>query len=228
MRYVFKTGPEQLHPDLETEHKVRFGRALFAIWEPTTSLGRLRPGDLTNWHRRLLRGLEPDERVGVLRHHGEQSTYDIWKTSDSGDEHDLEHCACLGLDVPADKPNAIWDAVDQACEAFGAAVDARQREPSSNLDDAVRPCAELYVALLRIRPFATDNDQIAYLALHAAFRRMGLEPLIYAPRLPGDEEELGRAAIGLDFNHALARSLQPNARDIGSLTAFLTRHTAFR
>ena len=236
LRYRFSPDPEQLvQPELRDEHTERLEQALRAIWETP---GQVRyppitPETLTNWHRRLLLGLEPDDRVGHFRTYKEQSSCEVWEEAEDGSDDEPRHCVCPGVEVPALGDQKIWEVVREACSTFESSVKAQQRAQSRKINDAVRPCAKLYVALLKARPFSIDNDPVAYLVLHGAYLRTGLQPLIYSPRMPtvaetSAEQDVERVAINLDFNHALARSLQPNGDDLDQLVAFLATHASFR
>ncbi len=75
-----------------------------------------------------------------------------------------------------------------------------------------------------------ENDVIAYLALQAAFCRLGLEPLLYAPRaalaIDGQRSD-ARSSLNFAFNHAVATVLRPRA-SLDPLVIFLATHTNLR
>jgi hypothetical protein len=227
LRYRFRADPEQLpeHAALYVEeHNDRLERALNEIWLPTNgpNYPPILPATLTDWHTHLLTDIEPAERIGRFRRFGERSVYEVWEETDGKPRR----CVRDGITVPGIGDQTIHERVLDVCQTFHASR-ANLSDGPSRVADAVKACAELYVALLKARPFLIDNDPITYMTLHAAYRRVGLEPLIYTPRMPeeGPNVEMDeRARQNLLFNHAVARSLQPNNASPEPLVSFLATH----
>jgi hypothetical protein len=233
LRYRFNADPEQLHDDLVPEYRDRLEQVLGEIWGAGTTEktpAQIAAETLTNWHRHLLRGLEPDDRIGRFRHWKERSTYEVRLDRVDDEKDEQGYCICPGVEVPEPNDHTIWHVITRACETFREATDTLRG--SQDVTKRVRPCAELFVAVLRTRPFVTNNDQIAYLTLQGGLLRMGLTPLLFVPREPVSEEgedlDVQRAVINLDFNDAVACSLQPNYGDLEPLVTFLAVHLRIR
>jgi hypothetical protein len=234
--YRCSFSPEQLTDSaLLSQYVERLEQELIAVWKPSNRerYAPITPESLAGCHGRLLRNLEPKERVGRFRQYKEQSSYVIFdETARSTVGGAQEQCVCPGVEA---EPGAhrIKDVLKEACDAFQSAVEARPKSRPRDISDAVRPCAELYVAILKARPFLVANDPVAYVALQSAYRHMGLQPLFYSPRPPSRSEQatdadIERAMINLSFNRALARSLRPDAGDIDELIGFLAMHARFQ
>lgn len=199
------------NPTASVEYVERMQGTIVEVWDDTNPLP-LGSGLFIYWHERLLSAVAPEDLVGRFRRQGETSVYRLWEDSPEGPRcHRME-----GLRVVPGQ-GQVESAVKAVCEEFIAANAA----PPQTVRAAVTPAAKLYVALLKIRPFPLANDAIAYLALNAAYRRVGL-------KWPGPGlVPRGTNAVGVEFNRAIARSLQPNAPDPQPLIEFLAAKTSF-
>jgi hypothetical protein len=200
------------NPSASQEYIERMQETIVAVWDNTNPLP-IGSGLLIYWNERLLTAIAPDDVVGRFRRLGEASVYDLWEDTPDG----RRYCHMEGLRVASSGHGQIAGAVSKACEEFIAAI----AMPPRTVTAAVAPPAKLYVALLQIRPFPMANDPIAYLALTAAYRRVGLQwpgPGL-VPRGPG--------SVGVEFNRAIARSLQPNSPTLESLIEFLAAKSSF-
>jgi hypothetical protein len=215
------------------DHYRRLADAIGRIWTGQTPSGQghielvrhsmITSDRLLDWHKELLFGLEhPEDVIGRFRKYGEQSIYEVW--TDASPDDESRPCRLQGLRVDQNE-STIDDAARNACSAFEHAVASRSEEPHW-VYEAVAPSATLYLELLRIRPFVVANDSIAYLALQAAYSRLGLSRLLVAPR-SGMKLEVERTRLGVDFNHAIARSLQPTHPSSTPLIEFLVANSEF-
>lgn len=199
------------NPSASLEYIERMQKTIVAVWDETNPLP-IGSGLLIYWHEQLLTAIEPAELVGRFRRQAEASVYELWEDTPDG-----PRCRRMeGLRTGGGQ-GEMERAVRDACEEFIAAIAVAPQTVRA----AVASAARLYVALLRIRPFPLANDPIAYLALNAAYRRVGL-------KWPGPGlVPRGKTSVGVEFNRAIARSLQPNAPTMEPLIDFLAAKTSF-
>jgi len=199
------------NPSASQAYIERMEETIVSVWDDTNPLP-ISSGLLIYWHERLLAAIAPTDVVGRFRRQGEASVYELWEDTPEG-----PRCCRMEGRRAGRRPGQIDRAVSKACEEFIAAIAAPPRTVSA----AVAPSAKLYVTLLRIRPFALANDPIAYLALNAAYRRIGL-------KWPGPGlVPRGKGSVGVEFNRAIARSLQPKSPTLDPLIEFLATKTSF-
>jgi len=200
------------NPSASQEYIERMQETIVAVWDDTNPLP-IGSGLLIYWNECLLTAIAPADVIGRFRRRGEASVYELWEDTPDG----RRCCQMEGLRVASSGHGQIARAVGQACEEFIAAIAVKPRTVRA----AVAPSAKLYVALLRIRPFPMANDAIAYLSLNAAYRRVGL-------KWPGPGlVPRGKSSVGVEFNRAIARSLQPNSPTLEPLIEFLAAKSSF-
>jgi len=200
------------NPSASQEYIERMQETIVAVWDDTNPLP-ISSGLLIYWNERLLSAIVSPDLIGRFRRRSEASVYELWEDTPDG----RRCCRIEGLRVASSGRGQIDRAVSKACEEFIAAIAVPPRTVSA----AVAPPAKLYVALLRIRPFPMANDPVAYLLLNAAYRRVGLKwpgPGL-VPRGPG--------SVGVEFNRAIARSLQPKSPTLEPLIEFLAAKSSF-
>jgi hypothetical protein len=207
----YRGSPEPgQNPSASTEYVSRMTDRIVSVWTDDWPCP-IGSGLFIYWHEQLLTAIEPAEIVGRYRERGETSVYEVWEETTSGPRQ----CRREGLRAGRFR-NIIETAVSKACDEFHETT----VHQTSDITEAVTPPARLMIALLRIRPFPIANDPIAYLALHAGYRSRGLKtpgPGM-VPRAP--------SSIGIEFNKAIARSLQPKSPSIDSLIRFLAAHSS--
>ena len=215
LRYRSSPEPGQ-NPPATAEYASRMAYAFTSMWDEREEDRRFFPSIdskvLLYFHRELLSAVEPNTVIGRYRARKEDSVYEVWeRQADST----LLRCRVRGLPGGA---SVIEQAVKEACDEFEAAVAAYPGD-AQHIRLAVTPPAKLFRALLRIRPFPIANDPIAILVLHAAYHRFGLDRFGIVPR--------GPSPLGIEFNHAIARSLQPKRPAMGPLIDFLATNSSF-
>jgi hypothetical protein len=215
LRYRASPQPGQ-NPPATAEYAARMAYAFTSMWDEEEEDRRFFPAIgskvLLYFHRELLSAIEPDTVIGRYRTLGEDSVFEVWEEQP---DSTLRGCLLKGLEGDA---TTIERAVKEACDEFEAAVAAYNVE-TQLIRSAVIPPAKLYHALLRIRPFPIANDPIALLVFHAAYHRFGLDRFGIVPREPDP--------LGIEFNHAIARSLQPKSPSTAQLIDFLAAHSSF-
>lgn len=215
LRYRSSPEPGQ-NPPATAEYASRMAYAFTSMWDENEEDRRFFPSIdskvLLYFHRELLTAIEPDTVIGRYRRRREDSVFEVWEGKDGAT---LRRCLVRGLQGDT---SVIERTVKEACDEFEAAVAAHPRD-TEHIRLAVIPPAKLFRALLRIRPFPIANDPIAILVLHAAYHRFGLDRFGIVPR--------GPSPLGVEFNHAIARSLQPKQPSISPLIDFLAANSSF-